>query len=167
MSYLFVFLFAFLIDASWKELTCNGGKPCDLHILTMKFEGTKLIWEVQNKATVDIVGGNTRMTTQGYGCFIFFCQWQNGPVVDMNTCDYNGIECEDGKLINGSSHKTLVTDFREAIIQARDTDGCCSVDSGCGCMIKGVSVMKNDELGEYSQISLAFKCDFKTLECFL
>jgi hypothetical protein len=96
---------------------------------------------VHNTLEASISGGQTVMvlgfyirsfqysnsqTTQGYGCMLFFCGWQDGPVIDLPTCQYNGVQCDaSGNILAPHQEATIVVDFVAAITQAKATSGCC------------------------------------------
>jgi len=165
MLALFALVIAIVNAGFWEELHCNGGQECRLQFKELQFQGTKLHMHVENIHDEPIRGGNTNMTTEGYGCVIFFCGWQAGPVINEETCTYPGVVCNGNYLVQGKEKKTVIVDFTKAVQQAKDTTGCCSVDSSCGCMIRGVAAMSNGEQGEYARVSMGFSCNFKTMDC--
>jgi len=117
--------------------------------------------DVHNQKSGPIQGGTVTLVTEGYGCAWFICMWQDGPTVTQATCTFNGIQCVDGNLLTSNEKKMLTVDFHEAIETAKNTDGCCEVDSSCGCMIRGTATMSNVGDGEYAKVTMAFSCNFK------
>jgi hypothetical protein len=56
---------------------------------------------------------------------LFFCGWQDGPVIDLPTCSFSGIECEGENILGPHDAKKLNVNFTEAVVTAGKTTGCC------------------------------------------
>lgn len=59
----------------------------------LRFEGAVLHMTIQNTLNSPVVGGETTLHTEGYGCFFFLCDWVEGPAMTNSTCDYTALEC--------------------------------------------------------------------------
>jgi len=98
------------------------------------------------------------MTTQGYGCLLFFCQWADGPTLDDPACSWPGFNCEGETILRPDlGQKDVTMDFRPALLEAGNTSGCCSNDRNCGCMLRGTATFRNSN-GEYAKVYIEFTC---------
>jgi len=103
------------------------------------------------------------MTTQGYGCVII-CFWANGATLNDPTCDWPGMECKDSNVIIpvAGDSKDVFMDFRQALLEAGRTTGCCRNDPACRCMIRGTATFNqgtaNNPAEEYSKVYMEFTC---------
>jgi len=97
------------------------------------------------------------MTTQGYGCLGPFCLWSDGPTLNDPACDWDGFLCDpDLNIIGAGETKEVSMDFRQALLEAGNTSGCCRNAPGCGCMIRGTATFKN--AAEYAKVYMEFTC---------
>jgi len=96
------------------------------------------------------------MTTQGYGCFLGFCMWADGATLDDPACDWDGFLCKGPAIIDPSETKEVTMDFRQALLEAGNTGGCCKNDPGCGCMIRGTATFTNTV--DYAKLYMEFTC---------
>mmetsp|Transcript_28710 Transcript_28710/g.31880 ORF Transcript_28710/g.31880 Transcript_28710/m.31880 type:complete len:175 (+) Transcript_28710:845-1369(+) len=154
----------------FKNDPCNGG-ACTVQFKSMRFAGSVLTAEIENTGSSPIDAGNLVMETEGYGCIVFLCMWGEGPTLDDPTCSWPGMNCQNGNLINGGETKVVTMDFEEALEEAKQTTGCCSVDRSCnatpgeaGCMLRGLATFSNGG-GDYAKVFVEFTCDLSSNEC--
>jgi len=153
---------------AWKNLACklpNGGTgPCPIQIQSMEFTGgtPNLAIKVKNTGAEEYVGGHLRMTTEGYGCILFFCSWQAGPTLLNTTCDW-GFCHPNGVFLLPHEEKTNSVNFTQAIIMAEKTTGCCTKNPECGdCILRGIATFLGVGNRELGVVEMSFFCDLKT-----
>jgi len=169
---LLVVLLPFISATGWKQNKC-GNQDCQVQFKRVYFDKLLLRGTIVNTGSSIIQGGNLKMTTNGYGCILFFCSWSAGPILDDPACSWPGMGCDGESLLAPGEQKEIFMDFSEAINQAKATTGCCSVDNKCndtppsnnaGCMMKGTATFSNGS-GTYSSVSIEFSCDSKWTTC--
>jgi hypothetical protein len=138
-----------------------------VHFVTERINGKDhpiLKFIMARTTTTEIVGGDSLLEPQGYGCFIFICQWAKGDNYKSNTCDWD-VGCENGLLFkSGEVRKTGQMDYRVMIDEAKKNSACCSTDSSCGCNLKGIATLTNSK-GQYARVSMDFLCNLNTYVC--
>jgi len=129
----------------------------------MEFTGgsPRLAMGVHNTGAKQYVGGTLHMTTEGWGCIVFFCQWGQGPTLLNETCDWGF--CHGEKIfLDPGQRKNNEVDFTDALTIARGTTGCCAVNNQCGCMIRGIATF-HDGNTEICKVSMGFRCNLQNL----
>jgi len=149
-----------VVFAEWTELYCNTNQECQIKFTEPHFVGPVLHVDAHNTGTTALQGGRLVMETQGYGCILFICQWADGPVLDNATCDWGWCE-DDGTLLQPGQHKRFTMNFTEALIEANNTNGCCSRDRE-GNNLRGTSIFTNNGL-ETAAVFMSFYCDIRNL----
>jgi len=160
MKFVLLILVVIVAASAWENLRCSpGNAPCPIQFKSLHFENTILMAEIVNTAAQKFVGGHLAMETQGHGCVLFFCGWSDGPVLNNETCDWGF--CKPGNvLVDPHETRIIQLDFRQALIQAQGTSGCCSKDSNCGCILQGVATFKDEgETKDIANVHMAFNCD--------
>jgi len=172
-SVMFALAFLLLVVASGKVVQfrnepCREGRcPVQVDAPSAKFnQGTILSLRIHNINNTDIEGGMFHLSTEGYGCILFFCSWAAGPKDTSPTCEtYPGLKCEGDVLIKAGETKDVFIDFNKAITEAGNTAGCCSVDSRCGCMIRGTTRLVDKNGKDTAHMFMSFTCDLKKKNC--
>jgi len=148
---------------AWANMPC-GSSACPVQITNIHFGNPNdalITIGFKNNAGNEYKGpgGNLVIETEGYGCMFVFCSWAKGPTMNNKTCDW-GL-CDNGNFLNPGQSKEKNINFDEALKQAYATSGCCEVNTGCDCMIRGVATWRDAQFGEICKVSMAFKCDLK------
>jgi len=155
------------VNASWEQRTCNGGSECAVRFSEMYFDGPVLHATITNQGDTQIKGGTLEMKTQGHGCIFIICQWANGPTLLDPTCSWPGF-CSPANpdvLLTPREKKDIQMDFTEALDEASQTTGCCTVERNCGCNLRGTATFTHPETQQYSVVYMEFNCNLNTYVC--
>jgi len=138
---------------------------CIVQFTALEFSGQVLYATARYQGSTAISTGALVMTTEGYGCVVFFCQWGKGPTLNDPMCSWPKMCAAPNTFFSGAGSRDLEMDFTEAINEAKKTSGCCTRNSSCGCMLRGYATFYDADNNEVSKVYMGFTCNFSANTC--